>query len=271
MIQDHVMFTGVNILLAWSVYITLMSGSLSFANGAFMVVGAYVSGVLTVKAGLPLALAAPLGGAAAFAFGVLVGYPALRTRGIYLILLTVGISVSVQAGIESIDYVGGIQGFGGLTGGSPWQVAVLVAVVGVGLWLLSRSPLQRILDAVREDELAARALGINVVHVKLTCFGIGAFLAAIAGSLYGHYMVFLRPDQFGVLLSVYIVLYVVLGGTNNLWGPPLGATIMTLLPEFIRGLAEWRPAVFGLVIIVLLLARPDGLLAFRIPSVRGRR
>lgn len=271
MIQDHVIFTGVNILLAWSVYIILMSGSLSFANGAFMLIGAYVSGVLTVKFGVPLLVAAPIAGLATFAFGVLVGFPALRTRGIYLILVTVGIAVSVRGVIESIPYVGGVQGFGGMSGASPWHVVALVIAVGAALWLVSRSPLQRILDAVREDELVARSLGINIVHVKLVCFGVGAGLAAVAGSFYAHYMLHVSPDGFGILVSVYIVLYVVLGGTNNMWGPILGATIMTLVPEMIRGIAEWRPTVFGLMIIVLLLLRPDGLLAFRIATVRSRR
>jgi branched-chain amino acid transport system permease protein len=271
MIQDYVIFTGVNILLAWSVYIILMSGSLSFANGGFMLIGAYVSGVLSVRFGVPLLIAAPLAGAATFVFGVLVGFPALRTRGIYLILVTVGIAVSVRGVIESIDYVGGVQGFGGMAGTRPWHVVALVVAVGLALWLLSRSPLQRILDAVREDELVAGSMGINVVHVKLVCFGAGAFLAAVAGSLYAHYMLHVTPDEFGILVSVYIVLYVVLGGANNIWGPPLGATIMTLVPEMIRGIAEWRPTVFGLVIIVLLLLRPDGLLAFRVASVRPRK
>jgi branched-chain amino acid transport system permease protein len=267
-IEDYVVFTGVNIVLAWSVYVILLAGSLSFANGGFMAIGAYVSGVLTVKFGLPLIPAAALAGAAAGIFGLLVGFPALRTRGIYLMLVTVGVAVSVKAAIESIDYVGGIQGFGGMVGTTEWHVVALVVGVGLGLWLLSRSPLQRILDAVREDELVAASLGINVTYVKLVCFGVGAFLAAVAGSYYSHYLIHVTPDQFGIVLSVFIVLYAVLGGTNNMWGPPLGATIMTLLPEFVRGLASWRPTAFGLVILVLLLIRPDGLLAFRTATSR---
>ncbi len=161
MIQDYVVFTGVNILLAWSVYIILLSGSLSFANGGFMAIGAYISGVLTVKFGVALVVSAAIAGVVAGVFGVLVGYPALRTRGLYLILVTVGITISVKAVIESIDYVGSIQGFGGMVGSSPWHVVAIVAIVGCGLWWLSRSPFQRILDAVREDELVASALGVR--------------------------------------------------------------------------------------------------------------
>ena len=270
MIQDYVVFVGVNIVLAWSVYVVLLAGSLSFANGGFMAIGAYVSGVLTVKFGVPLVVAAPIAGIAAGVIGVLVGFPALRTRGIYLMLVTVGVAVSVKAVIELIDYVGGIEGFGGMVGTTPWHVLGLVALVGCSLALLSKSPLQRILDAVREDELSAASLGINPVYVKLTCFGAGAFLAAVAGSFYAHYLIHISPDQFGIVLSVFIVLYAVLGGTNNMWGPPIGAAIMTLIPEFVRGLEAWRPTAFGLIILVLLLIRPDGLLAFRIVTTRTK-
>ena len=270
MIQDYVVFVGVNIVLAWSVYVILLAGSLSFANGGFMAIGAYVSGVLTVKFGVPLVFAAPIAGVIAGTIGVLVGFPALRTRGIYLMLVTVGVAVSVKAVIESMDYVGGIQGFGGMVGTTQWHVVALVALVGCGLWFLSKSPLQRILDAVREDELGAASLGINPVYVKLVCFGVGAFLAAVAGSFYAHYLIHVTPDEFGIVLSVFIVLYAVLGGTNNMWGPPIGAAIMTLIPEFVRSLESWRPTAFGIIILSLLLTRPDGLLAFRSVTTRAK-
>jgi branched-chain amino acid transport system permease protein len=270
MMQDYIVFVGVNIVLAWSVYVILLAGSLSFANGGFMAIGAYASGVLTVKFGMPLIPAALIAGLIAGAVGVLVGFPALRTRGIYLMLVTVGITVSVKAAIESIDYVGGIQGFGGMVGTRPWHVIALVILVGCGLWFLSKSPLQRILDAVREDELSAASLGINTVYVKLVCFGAGGFLAAVAGSFYAHHLIHVTPDQFGIVVSVFIVLYAVLGGTNNMWGPPIGATIMTLIPEVVRGLESWRPTAFGVIILVLLLIRPDGLLAFRDVTTRAK-
>jgi len=271
MMQDYIVFVGVNMVLAWSVYVILLAGSLSFANGGFMAIGAYASGVLTVKFGMPLIPAALIAGLIAGAVGVLVGFPALRTRGIYLMLVTVGITVSVKAVIESIDYVGGIQGFGGMVGTRPWHVIALVILVGCGLWFLSKSPLQRILDAVREDELSAASLGINTVYVKLVCFGVGAFLAAVAGSFYAHHLIHVTPDQFGIVVSVFIVLYAVLGGTNNMWGPPIGGVIMTLIPEVVRGLESWRPTAFGVIILVLLLIRPDGLLAFRDVTTRAKK
>jgi len=268
-IQDHLFFTGINILLAWSVYIILLSGSLSFANGAFMAIGAYLAGVLTVKAGLPLPAALPIAGAATGVLGALLAYPALRTRGVYLIMVTTGITFCVQVLLENIDYIGGVGGFGGMSGASLWQVGVLVILAGAGLWWLSRSHLQRLLDAVREDDQVARALGIDAVYLKVVCFGAGAALAALAGGLFSHYMAFVRPEHFGVLVSVYVVLYVVFGGVNNLWGALAGAVLLTLLPELIRGLAAWRPLVFGALIVILLLVRPEGLLPWRRTTIRA--
>jgi branched-chain amino acid transport system permease protein len=269
--DDLLFFTGINILLAWSVYIILLSGSLSFANGAFMAVGAYCSGVLTVRFGLPLMLALVIAAAATGLFGALVAFPALRTRGVYLILVTIGISFCVQVGLENIAYIGGVGGMGGMTGTTLWQVYALIALVGAALWWLSRSHLQRILDAVREDERVAASLGVNTVYLKVAAFAAGAALAAVAGGLFAHYMVFIRPEHFNILVSIYIVLYVVFGGTNNMWGPVLGATALTVLPELIRGLQAWRPLVFGLVIVVLLLVRSEGLLSFRSLTICGKR
>lgn len=268
MIADYAFFAGLNILLAWSVYVILLSGTMSFGNGAFMAAGAYFAGICTVKFGLPFEvglLAAALG---CLVFGVLVGFPALRTRGIYLIMVTIGLAFCVKVAAENIPYIGGVRGLRGMFGTTLWHVWIAVVVVGAALWVFSRSPTQRVLDAVREDEDVASALGINVVYVRLVAFAAGAMLAGFAGGLYGHYMVFVAPDHFSILISVFVVLYVILGGVNNMWGPVVGALLMTLIPEFVRGLAEWRTAFFSLLLVLLLLVRPDGLLTFRTRTVR---
>jgi branched-chain amino acid transport system permease protein len=268
MIQDYFFFTGVNVLLAWSVYIVLLTGNLSFAQGAFMAIGCYAAGIMTTRYGVPLALAVPASMTISAAVAVLVGFPALRVRGIYLILVTVGLTFCVRIGLENFAYTGGVEGLKGMAGTKLWHVGAAMLVVGALLFLLSRSPLQRILDAVREDDRGAASLGINLTYVKLLAFGAGAAIAGMAGALYGHYLIFVRPDNFDILVSIFVVLYVILGGVNNMWGPLVGATVMTLLPEFIRALQEWRPTVFGLAIIVMLLLRPEGLLKFRMASAR---
>ena len=271
MIADHLFFAGINVLLAWSVYIVLMTGSLSFAQGTFMAVGCYAAGALTVNFGWPLLPATLAAAAFTSLVAALVGWPALRLRGVYLILVTIGITFCGRVALENLEYVGGVAGFGGMTGASHTAVLGTVVVVGAALFWLSRSPLQRTFDAVREDERVAASLGINVPVVRMVGFASGAFIAAIAGSMFGHYMSFVRPESFDILLSVYVVLYVVLGGVNNMWGALLGATVMTLLPEYFRVLAEWRPTVFGLAILLMLLFKPQGLLSFRTLSTRRTR
>jgi branched-chain amino acid transport system permease protein len=270
-IEDYAFFAGLNVLLAWSVYIILLSGVMSFGNGAFMAAGAYIAGICTVKFGFPFEIGLLAACTACMALGVLVGFPALRTRGVYLIMVTIGLAFCVKVAAENIPYIGGVRGLRGMFGTTLWHVFAAVGFVGAGLWLISRSPFQRVLDAVREDEDVASALGVNVVYVRLVAFAAGAALAGFAGGLYGHYMVFVAPDHFNILISIFIVLYVILGGVNNMWGPVLGAVLMTLIPEFVRGLAEWRTAFFSLLLILLLLVRPDGLLTFRLRSVRPQR
>ena len=270
--SQYLLFTtGINILLAWSVYIILLSGSLSFANGGFMAIGGYAAGILTLKWGVNFYVALGLAGLLTGVIGALLAYPALRTRGVYLIMVTVGLTFIIQNVIQNTPYLGGVRGLGGMSGTTNADVWGLVVLVGASLFWLSRSHVQRLLDAVREDERVAASLGINVLYLKIVCFAAGAALAAIAGGLYSHYMVFINPDHFSIFVSIYVVLYVVLGGVNNMWGAVIGATIMTLLPELSRGLAGWRPLVFGAVIIILLLVRSDGILPFRTVTLRIRR
>jgi branched-chain amino acid transport system permease protein len=268
MTADHLFFTGINILLAWSVYVILLTGTMSFGNVAFMALGAYGAGVLTTKLGIPYVPAVLAGTIGCLIVGALVGYPALRTRGLYLIMVTIGLAFSVRVLLENIDYVGGVGGFGGMFGTTVHHVLAAVAIVGAALWAISRSPLQRILDAIREDEIAAAALGINVVYVRIVMFAFGAALAGLAGALFSHYMVFISPEHFGITTSFFVVLYVIFGGMNNLWGPVFGATVMTLLPELFRPLAEWRTTLFCALLILILLIRPEGVLAFRTVSVK---
>jgi branched-chain amino acid transport system permease protein len=268
MIVDHFFFTGINILLAWSVYVILLTGAMSFGNVAFMAIGAYVAGILTAKFGVLFEIAVVAAVLACLLVGALVGYPALRTRGLYLIMVTIGLVFCVRVILENLGYVGGVGGLGGLFGATVYHVYAVILAVGVLLWTVSKSPLQRILDAVREDEIAAAAMGINVVYVRITAFALGAALAGLAGALFSHYMIFISPEHFSIMTSFFIVLYVIFGGMNSLWGPVLGATMMTLIPEFIRPVAEWRTILFCALLIGILLLRPEGVLPYRIVSAR---
>jgi branched-chain amino acid transport system permease protein len=268
MSPDLLFFCAINVMLAWSVYAVMTTGVLSFAAAAFMAIGCYTAGLLTVKAGWPL-IPALLAGAAVSAIASLpIGIPTLRLRGVHFILATIGVTISMQVVFENVELVGGSTGFGGMTGATPLHAVIVVIILAAILTFISFSPLQRILDAVREDSRVADSLGVNSVYVRVAAFAAGAAIAGYAGGLYGHYLVFVRPDSFGIQVAIFSTFYVIMGGSRNPWGPAVGAIILTLLPEYFTVLREWRPTVFGLAIILIILLRPSGVLPLRLPTAR---
>lgn len=258
--EDVLVFAGINVLLAWSFWTVFSAGQISLGNGAFMAIGAYAASLLTVKAGWPLLPALLISSLGTALAGVVVGATAIRTRGVYLVMLTFAIGEIVQVALVNMPLVGGFRGLTGMTGATPLMVLVSVALVGIVLWRLMRSPIGKAFEAVRNDEVGAAASGLSVARVRLVSFGLGAGIAALAGGLYAHYILFIRPDQFGILISIWISLYVLFGGTDNLVGPVVGALVITLLPEAIRPLQEWKNVAFGLAIVALLIVRPNGLI-----------
>jgi branched-chain amino acid transport system permease protein len=268
MIEDQLILASINVLLAWSVYVVVMSGGLSFASGAFMAVGCYASAVLTTRYGWPIHAAWFTASILSGIAGALISLPALRVQGIYLGLVTLGVSASTVVLLENIEFLGGSMGIGGMAGTTLRDAIAAVVVVGLSLFAVSRSSWQRTLDAVREDDRVAASFGISVTFLKVVAFAFSAAIAGYAGALYGHYVSYVRPDTFNIELSLFIVLYVVLGGTNNFYGPALGAVVMTLLPEYIAFIREWRSLVFPAILVVLIGVRPEGLLTWRQRTIR---
>lgn len=255
---------GINILLALSVYSPMTTGQLSIGNAGFMAIGAYVSAILTVHAHLPLFPALVLGGLTAGILGILVGFPALRLRGVFLAMATLGFGEIVRNYFMNFlgGFTGAAYGFRGI-GDTPislvwiWGWVILFLLV---FHLLSRSRLGLSMLATHDDDTVSELLGINIVRLKVGAFGLGAFIAGIAGGLFAHYYLYVEPEFFNVWKSIHMVLFVIMGGMLTFWGAVLGAGIFTLLPELTRVLQDWRGAFFGLLIIVLMLARPSGLL-----------
>ncbi len=250
---------GINLLLALSVYVILSAGQLSLGNAGFMALGAYTASVLTVKAGWPLTLALLAGGALSGVVGLIAGLPALRMSGIYLAMVTLGVGQMVSAFFLVFKYTGAERGFFGM---SPVQTSVIWAwALGLGLltFLLERTRIWLGVRAVNDDEFAAQVVGLNTTVVKLGVFIYGAGLAGVAGGLYAHYNVYIEPHMFGFMESVVMVLYVVLGGSQTIWGPVLGTAVLTLLPEALRFMADWRDGLYGALLILMLVFRPYGI------------
>ena len=271
---------GVHTLLGLSAYCVLLTGQVSLAQAGFFAVGAYVAGMLTVLAAWPLvpalAVAAIAGGAVACA----VGFPALRVKGLMLVVATVAFGEAVRLFFFNFDYQvarGGIrigphggEGFrqiryfpehGWSTLGVVLFVWSAVALVMAALWWMDRSRAGAVLRAVGEDELAAQSTGINVTAVKVSAMAIGGLIAGLGGGIFAHYTTHIEHAQFGVVLATFAIAYPILGGLSSVFGTPLAVIfIQGFLIEGLRFLGDWRNLLFGGLIVLAMNLRPRGLL-----------
>jgi branched-chain amino acid transport system permease protein len=245
---------------ALSVYVILSTGQLSLGNGAFMGIGAYISSVLTVHFGIPITLALILAAVATGLIGVVVGFPALRLKGIYLAMATLGFGEMVRSFFLNLPYTGGSAGFHGMKLVSVGYMWMWVGGLVVLVFLLEGSRFWLKLRAVHDDEAAANLLGLDVTALKVGAFGVGAAIAAIAGGLFAHHHLYIEPGNFGFERSIELVIATILGGSTVAPGALFGGAIVVLLPEYLRFLAQWRLAAFGTLLVLVLLTRRQGLI-----------
>ncbi|MGP0094676.1 MAG: branched-chain amino acid ABC transporter permease [Xanthobacteraceae bacterium] len=263
---------GILLLGALSVYIILATGQISLGNAAFMGIGAYLTSYLTVRAGFHIGAALLAAAAASGALGALVGFPALRLKGIYLAMATLGLGEMVRSFFLNFDAMGGAGGFHGMPHISSayiwsWAAGILLLVM-----VLERSRVWLEMRAIHDDEAVAELVGLNTTAVKVGAFGFSAAVAAVAGGLFAHHHVYIEPANFGFDRSIDFVLAVILGGSTVAPGALVGAILLVVLPELLRFIADWRLAAFGALLIAVLLVRRQGLLdgaLFRWPWPRG--
>jgi len=251
---------GINSLLALSIALTLSCGLLSLANAAFMGIGAYVAATLTMQLHYPFELALILSVLVPVCVALLIGIPTLRLSGVYLAMATLGFGEVLRVIIMNIDFIGGPMGLNGIPNiTSFWHVLIALLLVIYLIWRLKASKVGRAFEAIREDEVAAKLMGIPVMQFKLLAFSLGAGIAGLAGGLNAHFTYTIGPNSYAFENAVEILTMAVFGGANSLLGPILGGTLLTLLPEVLRGLKEYRLAVNGLVLILVVLYLPNGL------------
>ena len=307
--RSLLIFAGIHVIAAYSFYLPFKTGQVSLGQAGFMAIGAYASAILTQKFGIPFSVALIFGGVAAGVIGVAVGFPALRIKGIYLLLLTLGFSEIVSVIALSWDYVGGAQGFRQISFNTITleYVIVIIAVLLFFFARLERSSLGRAMDSIHQDETAAEVMGIDVVRIKLLAFGLGSAIAGLAGALYAHHATYMDSTTFNIMLSVEILVFVVVGGGSTYWGPMFGAIVLNAIPEVLRALREWlelipvewtnfypvnrvyeflhgfldfenakRLIAYGVILILMMIFRPDGLLTrdslrrLRLPRRKAR-
>ena len=273
--------TGIYVILTLSLNLVVgYTGLAALGHAAFSCTGAYVSSLLALHYGLSPWLGLIVGACAAAILGILIGAPSLRLKGDYLALATFGFGIIVYSVAKNwVSVTRGPMGLPGIPGFSVfglqlsevWTYLILVAVfVFLTYFVIRRvvkSPFGRILRGIREDEVAALAMGKDVNKYKILVFVIAAFFAGIAGSLYAHYITFIDPSSFTIMESITILLMVVFGGMGSLSGSFAGAAILVIFPELLRFLgmpssvaAPLRQMIYGLLLIVLMLKRPQGIL-----------
>lgn len=266
------MFTGINIMMTASLnLVNGFTGQFCIGHAGFMSLGAYGSAVITtlVFAGknIPEAAQTPVfllglivGGCVAALVGVIIGLPSLKLKGDYLAIVTLAFGEIVRAILRLIQPIGGARGMIGIPNYS--NLAWIMFFVALTLWLLRNlihSPFGRAFIAIRDNEIAADAMGINTTRYKITSFCISAFIAGVAGGLYAHVLSFIQPDSFSFTKSSDFLVYLYAGGSGSLTGSILGAALLTILPEVLRFLADWRLAVYAAVLVVVMLYRSEGL------------
>ena len=271
--------TGIHILLGLSVYTVALTGQVSFGQQGFYAIGAYVSAMATTLWGVPLLPALLLGMLISAFVGVLVGFPALRVKGLYLAIATFAFGEIVRNGLNLVYVtrkVGGAEvgpvgpeGFrhisyfndhGWTTQEVMFLVVAIVSIVLLIYALLERSRLGATVRAVGADELAAATAGINVVWIKVGAFAIGAAAAGLGGGLYAHYTTFLSPLAFGLSIAIIAVAYVLVGGLGSWFGPVAGVLFFLALTEGLRFLGEYRMMIYGIVVVIAMNVRPHGLI-----------
>ncbi|HKP94720.1 MAG TPA: branched-chain amino acid ABC transporter permease [Fibrobacteria bacterium] len=270
---------GINIVLAVSLNLTNgIAGQFSIGHAGFFAVGAYVSASVSHYGGPALrslsAFLPPVGqdavvllsalAAAAVATalaGLLVGIPSLRLRGDYLAIVTLGFGEIIRVLILNVDAVGGARGFSGIPKLSNFfWVYLLVAASIATTWNLVRSSYGRAFLAIRENEIAAQAMGVDVTRHKVLAFVISSMFAGLAGCLFGHYTMYLHTNSFTFVKSFEIIIMIAIGGLGSIEGAVLGAVLLTVLPEAFRGFESYRMILYSLALILIMIYRPQGIL-----------
>jgi branched-chain amino acid transport system permease protein len=279
---DVAVSCGINVTLAVSLnLINGYTGQFSLGHAGFMAVGAYAAAVLTTTFGAALLpfvggqtwllflLALLAGGLMSAVAGLIVGVPSLRLKGDYLAIVTLGFGEIIRVVLQNIDAIGGPRGMIGIPGYAnlAWAYGIAAVCIYV-VWAMVHSTYGRGFIAVADDEIAAEAMGINATRYKITAFLVGAFFAGVAGGVYAHFKQYIAPQGFGFDKSIEIVVMVILGGMGNTVGVIAAAILLTVLGEWLRQFGDYRMILYSLLIILLMILRPQGL--FRLKPGKGR-
>ena len=260
-IQSLLVPICINVILAVSLNITVgFLGELTLGHAGFMSVGAYAGCLFSIATAdvLPTLVRFPLamliGGIVAAVFGIIIGIPVLRLKGDYLAIVTLAFGEIIRSVIINLDFTGGASGLKGTPQDSTFLVAAIVVLITLVIaFNLTQSKQGRAIMALRDNRIAAEAMGINVTYYKLLAFVVAAFFAGVAGVLYGHNLSILQASTFDYNYSIEILVMVVLGGMGSILGSVISAVILTLLPEILRFMQDYRMLIYAVVLIIIMI------------------
>lgn len=255
----------INIGLAVSLsLVTGYLGELALGHAGFMAVGAYVAAITTMNVNFPAIIAFPfallIGGLVSGGLGIIIGIPALRLKGDYLGIITLGFGEIIRIFLNNLEITGGAKGLSGIPKYTNFAWAFwITTIIIIVIFLLMNSRHGRAITAIRENEIAAESVGISVAYFKTFAFAISAFFAGIMGGVYGHYLTQLYPKKFNFLYSIEILVIVVLGGMVSLKGTIIAAVVLGLASEYLRRYAEYRMLIYSILLIAIILFKTKGI------------
>lgn len=259
----NIVSIGINIILAVSLnLITGFTGQFSLGHAAFMSIGAYTSGIITAKLGLPFIVGIIAAALVAAIAGLLIGVPTLRLKGDYLAIATLGFGEIVRIIGLNWDYIGGAMGLNDIPRYTNWTwlfAFIVITIVIISNFINSYNG--RAVISIKEDEIASTSMGVNTSYYKVLVFSMGAFFAGIAGALYANYFYFIKPDSFGFMKSVDILVIVVLGGLGNIKGSVISAIALSLISLSLQGMASLRMVIYAVILFVMMVYKPQKLLS----------
>jgi branched-chain amino acid transport system permease protein len=271
-ILQIIMLAGINIIMTVSLNIVNgFTGQFSIGQAGFMAIGGYASALFTTilfntsswpaYAQVPMFIFSLLmGGVAASFIGFLIGLPTLRLKGDYLAIVTLAFGEVVRATIRLIDFIGGPRGLAGIPRYTNlFWIFIFTFLAVYGARNFVNSSFGRACISIRENEVASETMGINTTKYKVLSFTFAAFMAGVAGGLYGHLLMFLQPDTFSFLKSNDYLVFLYAGGAGSISGSMISGLVLTIVPEMLRFMSNWRIVIYSLVLIMLMLKRPEGL------------
>ncbi|MCY4066178.1 MAG: branched-chain amino acid ABC transporter permease [Rhodospirillaceae bacterium] len=266
-LESQLIILCLNVIYAYGIFLPAASGQLNLGAAGFITIGAYSSAWINAS-GAPMYIAIPASMLFCAAIAFTIAFPILRTRGVYMVLATFAFAEVVAGLIINLEFLGAAAGYP-VESHADYLVVVPVTVLVVLLcFILMSTRLGLAMRSIHDDEAVATLFGVDVRLAKVAAFTLGAALMSLGGALYGHHYNYLETQTFNVLLSIYILLYVLLGGTQTAWGPLVGAAFFTVVPEALRQIATasghaWiadsRFIIFGAIIVLMMVFRPEGL------------